>query len=210
MKMARASKDDLDRMIAFMQFIEEFMDYGTHTPQNDEYEEESIELTDEGFAERLRELWGRRFGHHGVDIAWSRVVFGCGVLIDNVCDPNADTLEWKPELAAKIEGWRCFHCDQVFGDRDAALVHFGGSEIQTPACKIDAVAFRDLERLAASYVNEDTELHKEVAALRSRLADATRRAEEDGYARGLADAKKHPGELGLCVAEPEQVKGGAS
>ncbi len=104
MKMARASKDDLDRMIAFMQFIEEFMDYGTYTPENDEVEEESIDLTDEAFVERIRELWGRRFGHHGVDGAWARVVFGYGVLIDNVCDPNADTLEWKPELAAKLEG----------------------------------------------------------------------------------------------------------
>ena len=29
-------------------------------------------------------------------------MFGCDILIDNVCDPNADTLEWKPEYAEKL------------------------------------------------------------------------------------------------------------
>lgn len=102
MKMAKASKDDIDRCCKFFQFVEEFMEYGTHTPQNDEYEEESIDLTDEAFVERLRTMWGGRFRPNGVDCAWSRVVFGCDILIDNVCDPNADTLEWKPEYAAKL------------------------------------------------------------------------------------------------------------
>lgn len=29
----------------------------------------------------------------------SRTVFGYSVLIDNCCDPDADTLQWKPEIA---------------------------------------------------------------------------------------------------------------
>ncbi len=102
MKMAKADADDFQRCIRFFQFIEEFMEYGTHTPENDDVEEESIDLDDEKFVEMLRKMWGGRFKPAGVDCAWSRVVFGCQILIDNVCDPNADTLEWKPELAALL------------------------------------------------------------------------------------------------------------
>jgi hypothetical protein len=94
-KMAKADKDDIDKLIAFFQFIDEYFEHGTHTPQDSDV---STELTDESFIEQLRKLWGQRFGPAGVDCAWSRVVFGCDILIDNCCDPNADTLEWKPEI----------------------------------------------------------------------------------------------------------------
>lgn len=103
LKMAKASRDDFDRVIKFFNFIEEYMEYGTHTPENEDFEEESIDLDDEKFVEMLRTLWGGRFKPPGVYCMWSRVVFGCQVLIENVCDPSADTLEWKPELAAKLE-----------------------------------------------------------------------------------------------------------
>lgn len=102
MKMAKASEDDIQKCIKFFQFIEEFMDYGTHTPENEDFEEDSIDLTDEVFVHMLRTLWGGRFRPPGVDCAWMRVVFGCDILIHNVCDPNADTLEWKPEYAEKL------------------------------------------------------------------------------------------------------------
>ncbi len=32
-----------------------------------------------------------------------RVVFGYQVLLDNCCDPDADTLEWKPEIKSMME-----------------------------------------------------------------------------------------------------------
>lgn len=35
-----------------------------------------------------------------------RVLYGYRVLVDNACDPNADTLEWKPEIAAAMEAYR--------------------------------------------------------------------------------------------------------
>jgi hypothetical protein len=101
-KMAKASKDDIQNTIEFFRFIEEFMEYGTHTPENEETEEESIDLTDEQFVERLRALWGGRFKPAGVDCMWSRVVFGCQILIDNACDPDADTLEVRPDWAKMI------------------------------------------------------------------------------------------------------------
>ncbi len=96
--MAKASKDDIQKMVAFFRFIEEFMEYGTHTPENEEFEEDSIDLTDEKFVEMLRSLWGGRFKPAGVDCSWSRVVFGCDMLIDNVCDPNLDYLDLRPGL----------------------------------------------------------------------------------------------------------------
>lgn len=102
-RMAKASKEDIQKVIEFFQFIEEYFEYGTHTPENDEVEEESIELSESDFVERLSKLWGGRFKPVGVDCMWSRVVFGCDNLIDNVCDPNLDYLEFKPEILAKLE-----------------------------------------------------------------------------------------------------------
>lgn len=102
-RMAKASQDDVDRVVKFFQLIEEYMEYGTYTPPNDEIEEESIELTDETFVEKLREFWGGRFTYGpGVDSSWARVVNGYAVLVDNVCDPDRDVLEYKPEIAAKL------------------------------------------------------------------------------------------------------------
>ena len=100
MKMAKASKDDIEKCIKFFQFLEEFFEDGTYTEtDNDEPER----LTEEEFLDRLRQMWGGRWKPPGVDCSWMRVVFGCDILIDNACDPNADTLEWKPELAAKLD-----------------------------------------------------------------------------------------------------------
>ena len=39
----------------------------------------------------------------GVGGAWSRVVLGCQGLIDGCCDPDADTLEWRLDIAAAME-----------------------------------------------------------------------------------------------------------
>lgn len=97
-KMAKASKEDIQKVVEFFRFIEEYFEYGTHTPENEETEEESIELSESDFVDRLSKLWGGRFKPVGVDAMWSRVVFGCGMLIDNCCDPNSDVLEWKPEI----------------------------------------------------------------------------------------------------------------
>lgn len=35
-----------------------------------------------------------------------RVVYGFRVLVDNACDPDKDTLEWKPEIAAAIAAYK--------------------------------------------------------------------------------------------------------
>lgn len=107
MKMAKASKDDIQRCVKFFQFVEEYFEEGTYTPSDTD---EPERLTESDFVEQLREMWGGRLWGAGVDrlrgagvdCAWSRVVYGCGILIDNACDPNADTLEWKPELVGLL------------------------------------------------------------------------------------------------------------
>ncbi len=103
MRMAKASKDDIQKTIEFFRFIEEYMEYGTHTPQSEDVEEESIDLSEEQFVEKLRELWGGAFRTSGVDCKWSRVVLGCSILIENCCDPELDYLEWKKEIRELVE-----------------------------------------------------------------------------------------------------------
>ena len=103
-------------------------------------------------------------------------------------------------------GYRCFHCKEVFFDEDKAREHFGAGQTQQPACQIDATEYRRMEEVVFQYENEDTELHRHIAILKSDLAVKVRRAEEDGYARGLADAKKHPGELGLTEAPTNETE----
>lgn len=88
--------------------------------------------------------------------------------------------------------WRCFHCNEVFYEESAARLHFGSSEMGDPACQVDAATLRSLEAELAGYREEDTELHRALAAKVSEMGLAVRRAEELGYARGLEDAKRFP------------------
>ena len=98
-----------------------------------------------------------------------------------------------PGLRAQAEAmpeqeWRCFHCDEVFTDSVTAALHFGTHESQSPACTVDADELRKLEWQLARYREEDTDLHRQLAALELAQQQALQRAEEDGYARGLKDA----------------------
>lgn len=105
--------------------------------------------------------------------------------------------------------WRCFHCDHVFTDRDEAAEHFGfniagiqGYVISEPMCRIDAAKYREMELEVANWRAENTPLQKEVNSLIAKIEETKLRYEEKGYARGLADAKLHPGELGLMPVPP--------
>ncbi|MDE4922682.1 hypothetical protein [Cupriavidus metallidurans] len=84
--------------------------------------------------------------------------------------------------------WRCFHCDEKFDDHAAAAEHFGTSMAQEPACQIDITTYREMESLVRQHVEEDTDLHREIARLQCEHATALIREEEKGYARGLQQA----------------------
>lgn len=121
---------------------------------------------------------------------------------------------WRKERASSGEAspsssktYTCFHCKEAFDEKEAA-VHFGVSETSPAACAIDIEEYRRMEALVAQYHHEDTDLHKEIASLHSEIATQTRKAEEEGYARGLADARKDPGEaLGFNEAERTALAG---
>jgi hypothetical protein len=104
---------------------------------------------------------------------------------------------------APAHGWTCFHCGEHFpstlkGERDARL-HFGETPAHDPACQIDVRAYRLMEENSRRHFAEDTELHRALQAKDAEMRTAVRQAEEQGYARGLEDAKKYPETLGLNV-----------
>jgi NADH pyrophosphatase NudC (nudix superfamily) len=97
--------------------------------------------------------------------------------------------------------WRCFHCDEVFTDEAAAREHFGSYGpriISEPACQIDAAEYRAMELRMADYNAEDADIHRQMARMECEHKAALRREEEKGYARGLADAVKHPNDVVKC------------
>lgn len=110
-------------------------------------------------------------------------------------------------------GWTCFHCGDTFTDERSARTHFGPTPDSEPGCIIKlqqgdrsmlrALRIFEAERdeLRRQQVDEDSQLHRELAALGAEMSTAVRRAEEAGYARGLEDAKKYPETLGLTKAE---------
>lgn len=104
--------------------------------------------------------------------------------------------------------WRCFHCDAVFTGQEAAAEHFGATQEETPLCQISGSHVRWLEAQIKRCAEEDSEALRALRSLACEHETLRRRAEEEGYARGLADAKKHPGELGLqaisAIAAKEQ------
>ena len=88
------------------------------------------------------------------------------------------------------ESWRCFHCDEVFTDREAAALHFGnfGPRSYTDAhCLIDAPKLRDMEFQLHRYQEEDGPIHRLMHRQAGEHTQALIRAEEAGYAKALKD-----------------------
>jgi hypothetical protein len=91
--------------------------------------------------------------------------------------------------------WRCFHCDEVLTSEVDARAHFGSREGSEPACRIKAAgefallqALRNAEDELARYRNEDSDVLRAIWSMQADHAQALRREEEKGYARGLRDA----------------------
>jgi hypothetical protein len=99
--------------------------------------------------------------------------------------------------------WRCFHCDATFttAEHQDARLHFGSDAAQLPACQMRLPGEHHLLRLLRDYElelaerrHEDTALHRALQAMSADHAVALRRAEEEGYAKAVADMKAQ----GLC------------
>lgn len=94
-------------------------------------------------------------------------------------------------------GWTCFHCGENFPLPGNARDHFGADPSRTPGCLLKVEAgkergllwqLRKIEAELDRYREEDTDLHRKIAAMASDHGAALRTEEEKGYARGLRDA----------------------
>lgn len=159
--------------------------------------------------EHIDESWENP---EGVEAGWYETVVEC----DDVpnCWPTEPT-HWMllpaapgaashaPQAAqaeqAEAPTWRCFHCDEVFATEVDAELHFGRSEYDKPACQFNVEHIRWMESQHRRNVDDDSDALRTVRSLLNEHEDLRRKAEELGYARGLADAKKHPEDLGLAT-----------
>jgi len=113
----------------------------------------------------------------------------------------------EDRLGMVAEGWRCFHCSEAFTDAESAALHFGTHERQEPACIIDIAKYREMEALQLRYLDEDADVHRTMRRMETDHQQALRRAEESGYAKGLADAVKYPKDASPSPAHSAGVGG---
>ena len=96
--------------------------------------------------------------------------------------------------------WRCFHCDDVFTERNSAELHFGRDLDCEPACKIKRGAEGSLLRALRNAEYEAADARRAIAdectdSARAYYSQSTRHhqalmaAEEMGYERGLSDGR---------------------
>ncbi len=119
---------------------------------------------------------------------------------------NAGGTRPPPSQNDVERSWRCFHCDEVFTDKNAAREHFGSTELDEPGCKMLAKGelelLRDYRDMAARWqrcVSEDCEASRIYHSMSAKIATAERAAEQRGYDKGLKD-----GEARLrAAAEPQ-------
>ena len=94
--------------------------------------------------------------------------------------------------------WRCFHCDEVFTNAEAAREHFSETEYREPACRLAerdgglVALLRKQEQELDRFRSEDSESARQFYALGAEHVTALRKAEEAGYERGLADGMAFP------------------
>lgn len=100
----------------------------------------------------------------------------------------------EAELAEAKQSWRCFFCDEVFTTTEAAHEHFGDDCCEPmAACKLNELEggilklYREALRALEDYQNDSDRSSKFFYEIGAAHAVALKRAEEDGYAKGLRD-----------------------
>ena len=99
------------------------------------------------------------------------------------------------------DGWICFFCGEVCRTVQEARDHFGYTgpdENEQAACilKLDAGekkimhALREAWDELARYWQEDSDMDRKLSAIEADHQRALRRAEEEGYAKGLRDSRR--------------------
>lgn len=97
--------------------------------------------------------------------------------------------------------WRCFFCDEVFRSPKAAALHFGefdSCEPDVTACKLMSHQqhvleyIRSLEDEIRLYQEENHPTIKAMYAVEDEMRRAVKCAEEEGYNKGVRDARADP------------------
>lgn len=99
MVQAKATPDDIRQMVDFFGMLEEAIEYGTYTA-DDESEPQTI--TPELLWNLVRTAWGQRGPGLGAG-TWGRVIFGCDMLIRQLCNPDVDYLAVRPDIVEWFE-----------------------------------------------------------------------------------------------------------
>lgn len=101
-----------------------------------------------------------------------------------MCD---DPYAYVPATPLPDVHWRCFYCGDVFSTAETAEVHFGSFEGTRPICAVGAEHYREMEAQLRSYQAEIDPASKTFYALGAKHAGEVRRAEEEGYNKGVRD-----------------------
>lgn len=97
-------------------------------------------------------------------------------------------------------GWTCFHCGETFTTAGAARDHFGFDPSFDPACRIKVGEERglvmELRRVEQKYLklleetcDEGGAVAREFYGLGAKHSIEKRKAEEEGYRKGLRDGR---------------------
>ena len=138
-QMARATAEDVRKVIDFFETLEAFFGDGLYQKSETEHgqgetehgqgetehgqgETERRRLNDSEVLDILREMWGGPgTRERTVDSAWFRVVFGYSTLVEACCKPDSDVLELRDDWAFELgepEGLEKI-LDKLVGPREA-------------------------------------------------------------------------------------------
>jgi len=111
MRMAKAPQEHVDRLRKWMQFNDELCKIDpTYYKDWESFKEDWSE--DKDFGPIIKHCedddgfnWEYYMDYYQCEISHihMRIILGFEVLIDNVCDPNLDYLDYKPEIKEKLE-----------------------------------------------------------------------------------------------------------
>jgi hypothetical protein len=112
MKMAKASQEHVDRLRSWLQFNNEIckidpllkLEWDEFKKDWDEEEDfqriitHCVDYSGKFIYDYYWDYYQRHISH-----IFSRIIMGYEVLIDNICDPDKDYLDYRPELKKQFE-----------------------------------------------------------------------------------------------------------
>lgn len=107
LKIAKPSQEDFDTLHGFLQGLEGILERNElpegHPDEGQEPDEYGGSIDSPVIVDWLHDQWGGRWQRSGVGTCWQRVLWAGDVAIKNACDPDADVLEFKPEIQRAMD-----------------------------------------------------------------------------------------------------------